>query len=502
LLNENSPQPEKLLEAVAAPQKPWQQLGFVLGEAALSLVSGGLLFIIISRMSGPELLGTYALAFAWLVLFQGVSSLGIPEFIMREVGAYGRNAGGRVIHAVLPGLGSGLVAIFLLLAGVRLLGYSMYLVQVISIASLALIPAFINTACRSVFVALREMQFTFLAVLAEVTIMISASLYLLLSGYGAIALVTTLVVAKIGSASMALILLHCRVLPLRLSFELDLLMRTARTVFIFGIGNMLGMLSMRINIIMASIWVDISNVGHFAAATKVMEIGLIIPSLFGQLLMTRIASSFSVEASPDPNRFGAWYQILFALVVPACVGVWVFAGPILRMLFGAGFEDARWILRILMVYLVIESVDGVMSGILKAAHRQRQDVNRLAFNPLINILLNLILLPTLGTIGAAIGRVGGVAVSATLRYLLIARELTEVNWFRFALKPALISIGVGSACYWLLDIGHPAWLALCYVLVTILLLGTLSGFPHLAIKEMMSFPSDRTNDSIGKSPSE
>ena len=109
-------------------------------------------------------------------------------------------------------------------------------------------------------------------------------------------------------------------------------MRTARTVFTFGIGSMLGMLTMRINTIMVSAWVDIATVGYFAAATKIMEIGLILPNLFAQLLMTRIAYSFNTQGNRDPNRFGTWYQTLFAFVVPACVGVWVFAGPILETL--------------------------------------------------------------------------------------------------------------------------------------------------------------------------
>ena len=278
-------------------------------------------------------------------------------------------------------------------------------------------------------------------------------------------------------------------LPVRPSFSLDFLIRTARTIFTFGVGNMLGMLTMRINTIMVSVWVDIGSVGQFAAATKIMEIGMIIPALIGQLLMTRIAYSFNALGNRDPNRFGAWYQVLFALVVPACVGTWVFAGPILATLFGKGFENALWILRVLMIYLVIESVDAFMSIILKAAHKQREDVNRLAFNPLINIVLNLVLLPTLGTIGAAIGRVGGVGASAALRYMLIDRELTRVNWFRFAMKPALISIGVGSVCYWLLDVDRPAWLLLFYVVATAVLLRLSSGFSRSAIKDMMSFPS-------------
>ena len=479
------------MESVETPQKPWRQLAFVLGEAVLSLVSGGVMFIIISRVSGPDLLGTYALALAWLMLFQGVSSFGIPGFLMREVGAHGRDAAEQVVHAMLLGLGSGFVALCLMLAAVRLLGYSAYLVQVISIASLALIPAFLNTGCRSVFLALRKMHLTFLAALVEVTIVMSASLYLVLGGYGAVALMITLVVAKVTSASIALILLHYNVFRMRPSINLAFLLQTARTVFTFGIGSMLGMLTIRINTIMVSLWMDIATVGEFAAATKIMEIGLIIPNLFTQLLMTRIAYSFNTQGNRDPNRFGLWYQALFALVFPTCVAGWVFADSILEILFGTGYGNAVWVLRILMIYLLIEAVDSAMSATLQAAHRQREDVSLLAFNPLINFVLNLALLPILGTIGAAIGRVGGVGVSATLRHLFIAREFTRVNWLRFALKPALISIVVGSVCYSLHGVRHPAWLLLFYGAVTGGLLILTSTLSRSTIKEIMGSPSGR-----------
>src|SRR5262245_40471617 len=136
----------------------------------------------------------------------------------------------------------------------------------------------------------------------------------------------------------------------------------------------------------------------------------------------RFAYSFNTQGNRDPNQFGAWFQVLFAFLVPICVGIWVFAGPILETLFGTGFGSAVWVLRILLIYLVIESADAVMVAILRAA-----DIRRFAVNPLTNILVNLLLLPTLGTIGAAIGRVSGVGASATLRHLLITRKLTGVN---------------------------------------------------------------------------
>lgn len=66
-----------------------------------------------------------------------------------------------------------------------------------------------------------------------------------------------------------------------------------------------------------------------------------------------------------------------------------------------------------------------------------------------------------------------------------------MNWFRFALKPVLISLGVGSVCYALLDVSRPALLLLFYVAATAILLSISSAFSPSVIKDMMSFPSSQ-----------
>jgi len=469
--------------------RPSLQLAFVVGEAALTFVSVGVIFIIISRASGPEVLGTYALALAWLALFQGVSSFGIPGYILREAGAYGQDAARQVVHAMLLGLGSGFVAIFLMLITARFLGYSAYVTQVMTIASLALIPAFLNTCCRSVFVAQRKMNLPFIAALLEVAVMLSASLYFLFSGYGAVALMVAFVVAKVASASFAGFQLFRQFLPVRPPFDPRMLFQTARPVVIFGIGNMLGMLSLRINVIMVSLWADITTVGHYAAATKIMEITLVISNMFGPLLLSRMAYNFSAKGNRDPNSFGAWYEILFAMIIPLCVAVWVFAGFILTTLFGSAFGNAVWVLRLLMVYVLTETADILMSVILIAANRQRQDAVCLASNLLTNIVLNLALLPVLGPVGSAIGKVAGGGVSTILRHLLISRLLSPVNWLRFARKPAQISLVAGAVCFSLLDVERPIWLLLFYTSVCLASLWIFSSFSFATIKDMMRFPS-------------
>jgi O-antigen/teichoic acid export membrane protein len=109
----------------------------------------------------------------------------------------------------------------------------------------------------------------------------------------------------------------------------------------------------------------------------------------------------------------------------------------------------------------------------------------LAANPGVNIALSLLLIPYWGPIGAAVGRVGGVAVSAALRHTLIVRAMTGVHWLRFAAKPALISIGAGTLSYLLFD-HRPGLALLFYGAVTAVLLRLAAGLSPAVVKDMMS----------------
>jgi len=87
-----------------------------------------------------------------------------------------------------------------------------------------------------------------------------------------------------------------------------------------------------------------------------------------------------------------------------------------------------------------------------------------------------------------VGVVLGGFASATLRHFLIARELTRMDWVRFAWKPALTSAGAGSVCYVLLDGVRPAWVLLFYIALILASLRMFSKFSFSVIKDVMSSP--------------
>jgi O-antigen/teichoic acid export membrane protein len=216
-------------------------------------------------------------------------------------------------------------------------------------------------------------------------------------------------------------------------------------VFAFGAGNVLGVISVRLNTIMVSIWGDMAMVGYFSAAVKVLDIALVLPNLLAQLLMSPMARFLDRQDHYRLDRFHVAFRAIFWVTMPLGIGVIIFAETVIGVLFGSEFGGSVWMLRLLMVYFMVEVADVLMSLIMRAAHRERTDVRLYAINPAINVALNLVLIPSLGGVGAAIGKVAGIIVSVALRYRYIARRLARVRWLDFAIRPVLASAMIGSA---------------------------------------------------------
>jgi O-antigen/teichoic acid export membrane protein len=173
---------------------------------------------------------------------------------------------------------------------------------------------------------------------------------------------------------------------------------------------------------MLSLWMPASVVGLYAAAAKLIDVVLLLPILLAHFMLPKLARAF---AGGQPVGRGpiASLAFLLAVVAPLGLGLLLFAAPILRMLFGPGFEVAAPILRVLSVCLIVESVDILVSVVLKAAGRQHADVRMFALNPVSNTVLNIFLIPGLGSVGAAVSKLAAVSLSFTLRYSFLSTRV-------------------------------------------------------------------------------
>ena len=411
------------------------QLAMLLGEMAMVFASGVLVYVLISRVSGPELLGHYSLALSWLTLFQAFAGFGMSEWVMREVGRRPED-GAAVGEALAVGVASSLVASAVMVGAASLWGYEPGLLRAIEIAAFAL-PAFtVSQVCRGAFVARGRSQHVFAIRLLEFLAIVPANAVLIVRGAPVEVLIATLVCGRGLGALASLWLL--RVHGLRIAFPRRLPgLQRLGVVAPFAASQALGLLATNLNLIMLSAWATSEVLGFYGGAAKLVDVLLLFPTVVGTFLLPRLAAASARSPGhglEEPTLRRALAG-LFAVAVLACGGLALFAEWVLRSFYGPALEPAAPILRCLMLYCALVIFDAMTSVVLKATDHQRTDVALFVINPIVNAALNLVMIPAFGAVGAALAAVAGVLASLSLRYRFIRRKLGAPRWGALAAGP-------------------------------------------------------------------
>lgn len=121
-----------------------------------------------------------------------------------------------------------------------------------------------------------------------------------------------------------------------------------------------------------------------------------------------------------------------AVVLPLVAGGIVLAGPLLGLFFGAEYSEAATAFRILLASIALLAFHGTTHSIFVALHRTRLEAGIFGAGAALNVILNLILIPSRGLIGAALATLAAetlilVAVVVALAQLGIRPSLGHVK---------------------------------------------------------------------------
>lgn len=168
------------------------------------------------------------------------------------------------------------------------------------------------------------------------------------------------------------------------------------------LGSISVILYMRVDVIMLGSMSDALSVGLYATASKVSDLAHMVPStvalvLFPSLIRLKEASmeAFMLRLQGLLEKFTifSYLAILFS---------YLFGADMIQMLFGAQYRAAGGILMIHIMTLIFVS-HGVLRGrYLLTLNLQRYSVYSALLGGVVNVILNLLLIPKYGVTGAAV----------------------------------------------------------------------------------------------------
>lgn len=158
----------------------------------------------------------------------------------------------------------------------------------------------------------------------------------------------------------------------------------------------------RVDVIIVAGVLSASEAGVYGAVSRLMMAGLFFNQAIQQATQPRL--SFQL-ASGEREAARSTYQLsttwLMMLAWPVYLTLIVFAPSILSLLFGPSFVAGAPALRVLSATMLIATACGLVDVVLLMSGRSRLSLVNLVTALVLNIALNLILVPRIGIVGAA-----------------------------------------------------------------------------------------------------
>jgi O-antigen/teichoic acid export membrane protein len=173
----------------------------------------------------------------------------------------------------------------------------------------------------------------------------------------------------------------------------------------------------RLDVLLLSVMRTERDVAIYGVAYRVVEAFMVLPAYFMLTLFPEIAR-LSEQPGVVDRIVAEALKVMQLVALPIVLLTALFAPQIVVVIGGESYADAAPVLQILMVGVGVSYMTGVYGNALPALGQQREFFKWSVVVLVINLALNLVLIPPFGVIGAAVAvLLSELAVFAIIRWL-------------------------------------------------------------------------------------
>lgn len=430
------------------------QTALILGSRVVGAVSTAVITIVLARLLGVTGYGDYALALTIATLAGLFASLGIDSATSKWV-AEGFNRGGAVWRVVRTGLrirtllASVTFGLLFLLAGpVAELFGSPELADAVRAASVALAFSAGFSWVSGVYEGLRGGLMLAVISLVKAVVEFVIVVGALALGYGVVAALLGNAASYLGAVAVGLYGMRAH---LRRGAESSEHV-PGRELLKYGVHIWLAgvawLLFERVDLVLLGAFIDTEAVGLYDAPWRVATILGLLGLSLASAVTPRLATDDVAAAGrllTKTLRVGLVFYLLLGVIIA------VAARDIITILLGEEFARSADVLRVLLPYIIFIGFAPILSRALDylGVAAVRKWIALAAF--LVNLVLDLVLIPTVGLLGPAIAT--GVAIFTFVagHHVLVARRLPlDHRRIVATVLRSLLSAASGGLFYWAL----------------------------------------------------
>lgn len=424
-------------------------VGWVLVSSTVTLFIGFLLSIVLARWLGATDLGLYRM----ITTIQGVTvliaTLGIPAALIRYTAEYKddkdkltQTSTSGIVSSVIFGIfvGALLYSLSGILAGIFDMPGLAHLLRI-----LAIVFPFTSLlqTLLGLLTGLREMKtYAFLLILQS--ILTISLIVAFVVGFGVEGAVLGLVLSVVGGCIGGLYLLRKF---LRLNFQN--LRQNVKKLVLFGSqmlgANTMGLILAYTDILLIGYFLASRDVGYYSIAVSLSGFFLLVPRAIQKITYPTTSEYWSQNNHQALRRMiDKSMKYSACILLPLGLGVGFLAKEIVTGLYGQEFIYSVLPLYVLLVARVIRGSTEIPVGAsFSGAGRPDIALKINAISAVTNVILNVVLIPHYGILGAAIATTVSLLLGTVIFLALMPRVLKirpDFKWYTWTMGLAVMAV--------------------------------------------------------------
>lgn len=412
--------PEELGEEQRAGERAAKNTAVRAAGELAGRVASLVLFAGVARSLGEDGLGAFVLALAFLEITTTPIELGLSRYLTRQVAKDKSVADELFFNVIALKVTAAVPMSVITVVAVNLLPYDGQTRETVYVLLAGLV---INQVTKAVFAVFNAHERGDLVAVTLVTQRVAAAglgLAALAAGGGVVAVAFGYSLGVALSSVQAGLLLRSRIgLPRRNVARSSWLGITKRSMP-FAVSDVFNVLLFKIDTVILSLIAVQAAVGRYGAAYRLIDSTMFLTVAVAGAFIAQYAYLNSESQPTLQTAFERSIKFALIALVPAAVTLAVLAEPVCRLFFGAELEDAAGPLRLLAPVVVALGVVTLCTSMVVSQRSAGPILRATGAMVVLNVVLNVILIPIFDEEGAALAMLATEAV-----FVVIAIRLAQ-----------------------------------------------------------------------------
>ena len=435
-------------------------------------------FVMVARMIGVEDLGKYTFALSFTTLFAVFVDLGLTQALIREAAKFQEKAKNYLSSVLGVKLGFSVLIYLVVILVVNLMNYPEVTRHLVYVAGILMVIDQFTLTFWGVFRGHRNLKYEAISVVINQSIIVAVGVTVLLMKLPLIYLMLPFVLGSSFSLIFSIICVW-RVLGVKANLKVDkeVLFFLIKLAIPFALIAIFSRIYGYMDSIMLSKMMGDKAVGWYSVAMKIPFALQFIPAALAAAIFPAFSHHFLHDKGQLKLTYERVLRFLIIIVVPISLGVAILAKPVILTLYGDGYAPAIMPLQILMLGLFFVFLNFPVGSLLNGCNKQVANTVLVGVTMVINIVLNIFLIPVYSFVGASIAFL----ISHSFLFLvgsIVARQIIPYDlkgFFNIILKVVVSALAMSGVIFYLRESLHFVILILIGALIYFIVMFLVGG---------------------------